>query len=145
MIREIKISDYQEMSKLFLQYGHPLPEEEIKENIIKVKNEGRDKVFVETDSDNKVIGFIHIAPHVLLYFKPLANIPGIVVDKKHRRKGIGRRLFEKAKEWALENNLDGIRVISGNEREAAHAFYKSIGFKFIKSQGNFRMMFDQES
>ena len=31
MIREIKVSDYQEMSKLFLQSGHPLPDKEINE------------------------------------------------------------------------------------------------------------------
>ncbi len=41
MIREVKISDYDELSKLFLQHGHPLPEKLIKENIKKVINEER--------------------------------------------------------------------------------------------------------
>ncbi len=129
---------------MFLQYGYPVPEEQIKENIIKVKNEGRDKVFVETDTFDKVIGFIHVAPHILLYFEPLTNILGIVVDKSHRRKGIGKRLFMKVWDWAKANNFKGIRVISGNDRKAAHALYRSVGFKFIKSQGNFKMMFDEE-
>ncbi len=144
MIREIKISDYKEIYNLSCQHGYPLPEEEIKENIKTIINEGQDKIFVETDSADRVIGYIHISPYKLLYFRPLANILGIVVDKSHRRKGIGRHLFEKAREWAKASNFEGIRVISGNERETAHAFYRSVGFEFIKSQGNFKMMFDEK-
>ncbi len=142
MTREIKISDYHEMNSLFLQYGYHVPEKKIKENIRAIIDEGREKVFVETDEDDKVIGYIHVGPYKLLYFKPLANILGLLVDEAYRRRGIGRELIKVAKKWALENKFYGIRVISGNEGEKAHAFYKSLGFRFIKSQGNYRMKLD---
>ncbi len=142
MIREINISDSDEMYKLFSRNGYTAPEKKIKGNIKALIDEGCEKVFVETDDAGKVIGYVHIGSYKLLYFKPLANILGLLVDEAHRRRGIGRELIKVAKKWALENKFYGIRVISGNEGEKAHAFYKSLGFRFIKSQGNYRMKLD---
>ena len=144
MIREIKITDYQEIYNLCFQHGYPLPKEQIKANIETIINEGRDKIFVEVDSVDKVLGYIHLSPYRLLYFEPMANILGIVVDKKYRRQGIGKRLIRSAEEWAKINKLKGIRVVSGNERETAHIFYESVGFKFVKLQKNFKMFFEKK-
>ena len=142
MIREINIGDCSEMYKLFSRNGYNAPEKKINENIKVLIDEGCEKVFVKTDTTGNIMGYIHVGSYRLLYFKPLANILGLLVDEKHRKTGIGRELIEAAKRWALENKFYGVRVISGNEGETAHAFYKSLGFRFIKSQGNYRMKLD---
>ncbi|MFA5015573.1 MAG: GNAT family N-acetyltransferase [Actinomycetota bacterium] len=141
MIREIRITDYLEIYNLCCQHGYPFTKKQIKANIETIINEGRDKIFVEVNSNDKVIGYIHLSPYKLLYFEPLVNIMGIVVDEKYRRQGIGKRLIQSAKEWTKLNNFKGIRVISGNQRKTAHIFYESVGFKFEELQKNFKMFF----
>lgn len=79
-----------------------------------------------------------------MYFKPLVNILALLVDEKYRRTGIGRKLVGEAKKWALKNKFYGLRVISGNGKETASAFYKALDFIFIKTQGNFQIKFDKE-
>ena len=141
MIREIKISDYNEIQKLSTNLGFALPKEVVKENIKSVLADGQDKIFAEVDSKDNVIGYIQIAPLRPIYFKPLIDIIGMVVDEKHRRKGIGRNLINAAKDWAVRNGFEGIRAVTQIKRMEAHNFYSSVGFNYIKTQKNYRMIF----
>ncbi len=92
---------------------------------------------IVTEHDSKVIGYIHLSDYECTYFDSLKNILTLVVDKNYHRNGIGRKLIERAEDWAKENNSKGIRLISGEERISAHKFYSSLGYNLRKVQKNF--------
>uniref|UniRef100_UPI0035A24EB0 GNAT family N-acetyltransferase n=1 Tax=Sporolactobacillus inulinus TaxID=2078 RepID=UPI0035A24EB0 len=46
-----------------------------------------------------------------------AELGGIVVDRAHRRQGIGRQLLEACEHWAVQHGYTELRVRSGGTRE----------------------------
>ena len=55
-------------------------------------------------------------------------IPELVVTKKDRRQGIGKKLMEYCIQIAKDSNCYRIRLESGNSRKESHMFYKNLGF-----------------
>lgn len=51
------------------------------------------------------------------------------VKKNYRRKGYASKLFEKVEELVKENEINYLELTSGNQRRAAHYFYKDKNFK----------------
>jgi GNAT superfamily N-acetyltransferase len=66
-----------------------------------------------------------------------STLLGVVIDKKYRGKGYGKRLMEEMEEWAKENNCNGIRLTS----KEAHSFYKKMGYKSEKEGKYFIKLF----
>lgn len=93
------------------------------------------------ESENRVIGFIHVEKYDTLYLETLANILGLAVRADSRRKGAGHLLMEAAEKWAKEVGAVGIRLNSGAERADAHNFYRSAGFISEKQQLRFMKLF----
>jgi GNAT superfamily N-acetyltransferase len=64
-------------------------------------------------------------------------IGALVVDRKHRRLGIGRALMNRPETWARERGCSMVRLTSSATRTAAHRFYEDIGYSNIKTQYSF--------
>jgi GNAT superfamily N-acetyltransferase len=60
-------------------------------------------------------------------------IGGLVVDRNHRRLGIGRELMDRAEAWARERGCSMVRLTSSATRTAAHRFYEDLGYTHIKN------------
>ena len=140
MIREVEVSDYKDIWLLNGQLGYEYPIENTRSKLEKIVNEVKDKVFVGVIG-NKVVGYIHVQPYELLYYDSIVNVLGLVVDHGYRRKGIGRELLNYTEKWLKNNKYRGIRLVSGAEREDAHKFYISCGFRDKKNQKNFIKLF----
>jgi GNAT superfamily N-acetyltransferase len=56
------------------------------------------------------------------------------VDDRHRKKNIGKRLVQESIQWAKQKGLLKIRVRSNVTRSESHSFYKTIGFREVKTQ-----------
>jgi hypothetical protein len=96
----------------------------------------REEVFVALE-DNEICGFIHVERYNTLYSESLANILGLAVSSKYRKKGIGRALIDRAEKWAMENGISVMRLNSGAERKEAHEFYRRLDYGFEKEQIRF--------
>ncbi len=96
----------------------------------------REAVFVAV-VDDAIAGFIHVERYNTLYFETMANILGLAVSSRFRKKGIGKALVEKAEEWANENDIALMRLNSGASRSGAHEFYKHLGYTSEKNQLRF--------
>lgn len=57
-----------------------------------------------------------------------AQIEGVRVAASHRRKGIGRLMFEHAIACAREKGCHLLQLTTDKKRPAALAFYESLGF-----------------
>jgi phosphinothricin acetyltransferase len=80
--------------------------------------------------DNKVVGTALLSTCKLISgYRGM--IDDVVVDVKHRRKGIGRKLME----YLLKEgkNLDQIILFTGHHRTPAIKLYTSLGFELRQS------------
>jgi len=65
-------------------------------------------------------------PHVR---KRSATLDSIVVDEKHRRKGIGSALLKATEEWAREQGLADVRLNVIDANKGAIPFYAAHGYR----------------
>ena len=93
------------------------------------------------ETDNKVVGYIHLVNYDVIYADNFKNCLGLAVDADYKRNGIGSALLKQAEIWAKENGAVGIRLCSGAEREGAHKFYISQGYEITKIQKNIKKIF----
>jgi len=120
--------------------GYDYPLEKTKEQLEKLLSDGRNGIFV-AEAAGKVVGYVHLVDYDLLYSDPMKNIMGIAVDPSCRRLGIGKKLLEAGENWAKETGAAGVRLVSGETRTGAHAFYRASGYEGSKMQLNLKKMF----
>ena len=100
-----------------------------------------EQIFYKIDSDenyyllvakenNKIIG---TALGIVCYSIPVSAMPfmiieDVVVKKEYRKKGVGKKLFEKLDKIANENNCAYSFLVSGEKRKGAHKFYLKQGY-----------------
>ena len=83
--------------------------------------------FVE---DRKVISTCYclIIPNLTRLGSSIAFVENVVTDKEYRGQGLGRKVMEKAIEFARERNCYKVILQSASFRKEAHQFYKNLGF-----------------
>jgi len=109
---------------------------EVKENGIYPKYviEGITGDIFISELDEKIVGFIHAEecntpPYPSIVQRKFAFIIDFFVIPEHRKKGIGKLLLEKVKEWAINRKLEYLELIVLNENETGKNFYKKECFK----------------
>jgi len=125
LIREYASSDFSQAKKLILDaenFGEPFLEIEML-NIKKNTSLGLGKIFVAAIRD-QVVGYISLGRRVFALM-----IDSIIVDRSHQRKGVGRKLVEKAKEYAKLQGFHVLRTDTGSFMDYAIKFYIACGFE----------------
>lgn len=61
-------------------------------------------------------------------FEAFLVVEDVIVDEEFRRAGVGRALFMKMDEIALENKCAYSILVSSGFRKEAHRFYESMGY-----------------
>ena len=136
IVRPVTTDDAVEVCELCQNdLGYQCDKTLVKERINQLNPE-REAVFVAV-IDDSVVGFVHIEKYNTLYFETMANILGLAVSSKYRRRGIGKALVEQAEKWAEENDIELMRLNSGSKRIGAHKFYQTLGYLSEKSQMRF--------
>ncbi len=140
-IRPAVSGDYEALARLNREsMGYDYPPEKTEEQLRKLLSDGKNGIFVAEAAD-KVVGYVHLTDYDLLYADPMKNIMGIAVDPAFRRMGVGKRLLEAGEKWAKESGAFGVRLVSGETRTGAHAFYRSLGYEGDKMQLNLKKTF----
>lgn len=124
-IREYRSSDFDEVRTLVLyaeNFGDPFLETELL-NVKKNTIEGLGKIFVATLA-GETIGFISLGRRVFALM-----IDSIIVAREHQRKGVGRRLVERAVEYAKYKGYQLLRTDTGTFMDYAIKFYLACGFE----------------
>ncbi len=121
--------------RLLVELGRPKPRNALEEAKFRtsIRNHiaHKDKdILVAVDNNSKnIVGMasIMLLPR-LNHATPELWIPELVVSSDYRNKGIGKKLIEACINKANKNRCFRIRLESGNERKASHAFYAKLGF-----------------
>jgi len=124
-IREYASSDQSQVKKLILEaenFGEPFLETELL-NIKKNTTPGLGQIFVAT-LRNKVVGYISLGRRAFALM-----IDSIIVGQDYQRKGVGKRLIEKAKEHAKSQGYHLLRTDTGTFMDYAIKFYLACGFE----------------
>ena len=144
MIREINISDAEEIQKICkIALGYDVDISTVKNQINKLSCDNKHHIIAVYEDDNiqKAIGFVHAQVYESVYSDTGLNILGLAVDPKFQGNGVGKKLMYYIEKYALDNNMDFIRLNSANYRLEAHKFYENIGYTSDKLQKRFIKIF----
>ena len=145
MIREINISDAQEIQKICkVALGYDVDISTVRNQINKLSCDNKHHIIAVYEDDNihKVIGFVHAQVYESVYSDPGLNILGLAVDPDFHGNGVGKKLMRYIEKYALDNGISFIRLNSANQRVEAHRFYENIGYKSDKLQKRFIKYFN---
>ena len=140
-VRRAKIEDAAAIAELNCDdLGYEYPLEKTTDKLEKALGREQEAIFV-AEYSGKVVGYIHACDYDVLYAPHMKDVLGIAVSNASRKMGIGAALLEAVEQWARDTGASGIRLVSGNSRAGAHAFYRHCGYADGKKQLNFKKMF----
>jgi GNAT superfamily N-acetyltransferase len=135
-IRLARASDADEIAQLTSQLGYDLTHADAADRLSRILLH-EDQQFFVADVDGRAVGWLHVAFAEYIDAEAFAVIAGLVVDRDHRRLGIGRALVDRAETWARDRGCSIVRLTSSATRNAAHRFYEDLGYENLKTQYSF--------
>jgi GNAT superfamily N-acetyltransferase len=133
-IRLARLEDAEALAPLCGQLGYPSTAEEVLERLRRILADPLQAVYVAEIEGPRLVGWIHVFPHLTVESDPCAELGGLVVEERHRGRGVGGRLMEQAEKWARERGYRALTLRSNVLRARAHAFYERLGYASPKSQ-----------
>ena len=135
-IRTMQVRDAAEVAALCGQLGYERTEDEIREWIAAAPA----AAFVAC-LHHEVVGWIEASIVRHLQTPAHALIGGLVVKDGLRGHGVGRLLCRHVELWSVQQGVDLVRVTSRSTRDAAHEFYRGLGYKDVKTSLVFEKVF----
>lgn len=129
----MSVNDSKEVRLLSAQLGYPFSLDQIEKNIHAVLINNDHNAFVAM-INNQVVGWIGVSHSLQIEVEAYTEIHGLVIDENFRNAGIGKKLIERAKEWAREKGNTKLQLHCNVIRTETHKFYEYLGFKEIKQQ-----------
>ena len=98
--------------------------------------ESMDSDIIIAIENEKVVGLIHVRESKTLPYAPIvqhryAEVVDFIVTASHRRKSIGTKLMDAAKEWSKARNLEHIELFVLSEATGERLFYEKEGFMTV--------------
>ena len=96
-----------------------------------------DHISFVSEHDDVVVGYAIVK---LIPAKEMTHRVGISqaqlhtlgVDKAHRGRGIGKQLIAAAREWAIAQGANRLKVVAYAGNEGARKLYRSVGFRELE-------------
>src|SRR6266550_7468806 len=139
-IRPMTAADAEQVAALAGELGYPSTPAQIEARFRATEGDPDSRVFVASDSDGRVWGWVQTLGHHLLVSEGTAEVGGLVVDSRARGRGIGRSLMAAAEAWARERGYARLMLRSNTIRTEAHRFYEDLGYTIMKSQHKFQKL-----
>lgn len=136
LVRTARVSDAPDIALLTAQLGYDVETSVVQGRLTSLLAR-TDQRFVVADIDGRAVGWLHGAISESVEAEPYVAIVGLVVDRHHRGRGIGRQLLAESERWAREQRCGVVRLRSSAGRTAAHRFYEHAGYTNIKTQYTF--------
>ena len=135
-------ADAPSIAALISQLGYDASEEEVGGRLTRLLTR-TDQRFIVAESNARLLGWVHVQLAEYIESGTCALIGGLVVDRAHRRQGIGAALMAEAEAWAREQGCAVMRLSSSTARTRAHRFYAGLGYDIVKTQHSFAKPLDE--
>jgi GNAT superfamily N-acetyltransferase len=128
-IRPCTPDDAVTVSTLLGELGYTVSIRQATEQVAELSSTGADPIFLAV-ADGQVLGLLalHLC-RMLQYASPIVRVTALVVDRRARRRGVGKLLMERAEQIGSAAGCEFVELTSAMDREEAHAFYRSIGYQ----------------
>lgn len=88
------------------------------------------QLYLCAESEGQVLGFGSLTTKSTLWsVAPVGYVDEMVVDEKHRGRGIGTQILDHLISWARDQGCSHVELDSAFHRKDAHAFYERRGFE----------------
>ena len=141
-ITRLEETDLSELAKLYAEFwNEPSSVEKMTETFRRIGEDERYQLLV-VRLHEKIVGSLLGVFCENLYgnCNPFLVVEDVIVSKNHRRMGIGTMLMKKIEEIARNKNCENMIFVTETDRNAAIAFYKSLGFEYEKYHGFKKLM-----
>jgi ribosomal protein S18 acetylase RimI-like enzyme len=98
-----------------------------------------DGVFVAEDEDGAVIGYVTTR---LDRTSGIGWIPNLAVDPAHQRRGLGRKLLERAVRFLRESGMAVAKIETLVQNPIGQKLYPDLGFTEVARQIHYAMRLD---
>jgi GNAT superfamily N-acetyltransferase len=129
LIRPAHADDVPELVVLLDQWGHPQPAAVVAAQLADW-SQTPNAAYLVAETGGALVGAVAVAatPHLGRPGRS-ARIVGLVVRDGQRRTGVGAALVGAAEELARDWNCDVLELTSSRARDAAHPFYRALGYQ----------------
>jgi GNAT superfamily N-acetyltransferase len=134
--RPARKEDAPAIAALVTQLGYDAVPGEVAERLARLLMKS-DHRFVVAEADGRLLGWVHVELSESVDSDTFALIAGLVVDRSHRRQGVGAALMAEAEAWARQHGCAMMRLRSSSTRTPAHRFYEGLGYANVKTQYSF--------
>jgi GNAT superfamily N-acetyltransferase len=134
--RAARMEDAPAVAALVAQLGYEAAPDEVGDRLTRVLARA-DQRFIVAEAAGRLLGWVHVELTEYVESGTFAVIGGLVVDRAHRRQGIGAALMAEAEAWARQQGCSVMRLWSSTTRTPAHRFYAGLGYEQVKTQYSF--------
>ncbi len=132
--RTASIADINELARLFDEYrvfyGRKSDIDLARLFLTERIQKKESTIFVASNNDNACCGFTQLFPSFSsVAAKRVWILNDLYVEWAARRKGVGRLLMDKAREFAIETESRGLSLETAKTNVGAQALYESLGYK----------------
>jgi GNAT superfamily N-acetyltransferase len=135
-LRLARVADAAEIARLTAHLGYDVEASTAEARLARILFR-QDQRFWVAELDGRLVGWLHATIDELVDAGAYVHITGLVVDRSHRKRGIGVSLLEQAERWAHDGGYPMVRLHSSANRVATHRFYEGRGYTNIKTQYSF--------
>ncbi len=136
-VRRLAEKDIVALAGLYRQFwGEESSLEDMSATFQKLKLDPR-YIFLVADHKGCVAGSVMGIVCEELYgdCRPFMVIEDVIVDRDHRRKGVGSALMREMEKCAVANQCKYIIFVTESDRVEAHRFYQSLGYELDAYKG----------
>jgi GNAT superfamily N-acetyltransferase len=128
-IRACTPDDAVAVSTLLGELEYAVSVQQATEQVRELSKTGADPIFLAV-AHGQALGLLalHLC-RMLQYPSPIVRVTSLVVDRRARRRGVGKLLMERAEQVGSAAGCEFVELTSAMDRAEAHAFYRSIGYK----------------
>jgi len=145
VIRGVMVRDVVALHGLCKELGYDTPATPLPKRLIDIVFDDNQAMYVAEldDVDGRgVIGFVHVFARYAVEIEPCAQIQALVVSERARRRGVAEKLIKAVEAWARLRGLGWMSLYCTTTRDAAHAFYPSLGFEAAAEATRFNKQLD---